>query len=38
MKLIIEFEMYSIMIYPNDPLINTSDSFQDIFFVYSRII
>ena len=38
MELIIEFKMYSIMILPNDPLIDTSDSFHDIFFVYSRII
>ena len=38
MELKTEFKMYSTMIYPNDPLINTSDSFHDIFFVYSWII
>ena len=30
--------MYSIMIFPNDPLIDTSDSFHNIFFIYSQII
>ena len=35
MELMIEFKMYSIMIFTNDPLIDTIDLFHDTFFVYS---
>ena len=33
----IEFEMYSIKIFTNDPLIDTIDLFHDIFSIYSQI-